>query len=153
MQSQSQGQRDIAEDSSSPVTTLRRRCISCFCGVIVRRIYAPLKLISANNKPGREVTKGARSLARDDGTVRHVGGRSPDTASGWEIAAAIFVHTLHSTLRSLTIGAPAMYCVRPGLFLAARHSRRAPEANPTSPIVRTEIYIRINDNEHTWIRA
>ncbi|KYN33222.1 hypothetical protein ALC56_12371 [Trachymyrmex septentrionalis] len=51
-------------NSSNPVTTPRRRCVSCSRGVIVRRIYAPLKLISSNNKPGREVTKGARSQQR-----------------------------------------------------------------------------------------
>lgn len=55
---------DIPRGTSSPVTTSHRRCISCFRGVIVRRIYVPLKLISANNEPGREVTKGARSRHR-----------------------------------------------------------------------------------------
>lgn len=56
--------RDTPRGPSNPVTTLHRRCISCFRGVIVRCIYAPLKLISANNETGREVTKGARSQHR-----------------------------------------------------------------------------------------
>ena len=65
-------------NSSNPVTTPRRRCVSCSRGVIVRRIYAPLKLISSNNKPGREVTKGARSQQRH--RVLVAGHRTPPPA-------------------------------------------------------------------------
>lgn len=112
-------------------TLLHRRCISCFRGVIVRCIYAPLKLISANNEPGREVTKGARPLAAPRIALvaeRHRTPSPPAVAAitaGREIAT-ILVHTLHTyTLPStpgggdsLTIGR-CIACMRPGLFLAA----------------------------------
>ncbi|EFN62360.1 hypothetical protein EAG_01550 [Camponotus floridanus] len=104
--------RDIPHGPSSPVTTLHRRCISCFRGVIVRCIYAPLKLISANNETGREVTKGARSRHRSS-----VGGRTTsDTFSTATAAvvtsreiAAILVRTLH-TAANYTI-----YTTEPGI--------------------------------------